>query len=134
MQYLGSVSIDPRYPDQLPAQELPSRACAKCVWRVTVSTVQPQESYPEEGREGEDPHRKKNKLLWTFVLIYNIFISFGSFVIISFLFFIMIVNAGANANANKKHETRSKIENFENFENSNNCTARGGFEPGSIKM
>ena len=43
----------------MPAQELPSRACAKCVWRVTVSTVQPQESYPEGGREGEDPHIKK---------------------------------------------------------------------------
>ena len=43
----------------MPAQELPSRACAKCVWQVTVSTVQPQESYPEEDREGEDPHRKK---------------------------------------------------------------------------
>ena len=36
-------------------RHLASRACAKCVWRVTVSTVQPQESYPEEGREGERP-------------------------------------------------------------------------------
>ena len=46
----------------MPAQELPSRACAKCVWRVTISTVQPQESYPEEGREGEDPQKKTHNM------------------------------------------------------------------------
>ena len=33
--------------DKYPAQE-------------QVSTVQPQESYQEEGREGEDPHKKKS--------------------------------------------------------------------------
>ena len=40
--------------DQVPAQELPSRA-APSVCDAS------QESYPEEGREGEDPQKKKKK-------------------------------------------------------------------------
>ena len=44
-------------PDQVPAQELPSRAAPSVCDASPYPTVQPQESYPEEGREGEDPQK-----------------------------------------------------------------------------
>ena len=53
-------------PDQVPAQELPSRAAPSACDASPYPTVQPQESYLEEGREGEDPQekKKKKKHLW----------------------------------------------------------------------
>ena len=44
----------------MPAQELPSRAAPSVCDASPYHTVQPQESIPEEGREGEDPQEKKS--------------------------------------------------------------------------
>ena len=43
----------------MPAQELPSRAAPSVCDVSPYPKVQPQESYPEEGREGGRPPRKK---------------------------------------------------------------------------
>ena len=42
-------------PDQVPAQELHSRTAPSVCDASPYPMVQPQESYPEEGREGEGP-------------------------------------------------------------------------------
>ena len=46
----------------MPTQELPSRAAPSVFDASPNPTVQPPESYPEEGREEEDP-QEKNMLL-----------------------------------------------------------------------